>query len=310
MRRNRFISLAALLLTALSAFSQALPEAAPPLPSELPPTITPRPPVRITTPQNQPRVIRPAPRPLPRPANRQLPDGILEWDAISKDYQASPGETTAAFTFAVTNISNEDVVINWVRPSCGCTVADLPPTPWKLSPQQSGTMKLNVDLRGKHGTLSKHVSVDTSHGLKLLATRVHIPQAVAGVDARERNMQLAMADRQIVFRGDCASCHSTPTVGKMGADLFVTACGICHEAPHRATMVPDLKALQIDPTKDYWKHWIVHGKPGTLMPAFAKDQGGPLTPEQIESLAEYLANDYLVRDVSSGEPAPELTSAP
>ena len=229
----------------------------------------------------------------------------MAWDNVSKDYHARAGEVTAPFSFALTNVSSEEVTINWVRPSCGCTVAKLPPTPWKLAPGEGGTIELNVDLRGKYGTLSKYVSVDTSHGQKMLNIRVEIPtggRMAGGMDARTRNMQLAMADRQIVFRGECASCHSAPTVGKMGGELFSAACAICHEAPNRATMVPDLHALTIDPTREYWKHWITHGKPGSLMPAFSQAQGGPLTPEQIASLAEYMAEEFPNRKVAATEP--------
>ena len=120
-------------------------------------------------------------------------------------------------------------------------------------------------------------------------------------------MQLAMADRQAVFKNDCASCHVAPAVGKKGEQLFAAACSICHEAPHRATMVPDLHALKFTPTKDYWHNWISNGKPGSLMPAFAQAQGGPLTDEQIESLAEYLTHYFPQRSVvaNGGTPTAE-----
>ena len=313
------LSLAGILAFASHIHGQAPGE--PPLPSDLPPVIT-RPQPRIITParQNSPggvQIVRPQVRQIPgRPAPNtfprytppsQLPDDVLAWDQVNKEYQAKPGELTAPFSFALTNVSNEELTINWVRPSCGCTVAKLPPTPWKLAPGEGGNIELNVDLRGKFGTLSKYVSVDTTKGQKMLGIKVHIPQGgqmAGGADARTRNMQLAMADRQVVFRGECASCHSAPAVGRMGGELFSAACAICHEAPHRATMVPDLQALTVVPTKEYWKHWITHGKPGSLMPAFSKEQGGPLTPEQIESLAQYLATEYPQQKVASANHDP------
>jgi mono/diheme cytochrome c family protein len=225
-------------------------------------------------------------------------DDVLAWDATSKEYTARLGEAAANFSFSVTNVSKSNVVINWVRPSCGCTVAKLPPTPWSLAPGEGGNIDLTVDLRGKFGTLSKYVSVDTSAGQKLLNLKITVPTGAAAaagapvMDARTRNMQLAMADRQAVFKGDCATCHATPTIGKTGADLFQAGCAICHEAPHRASMVPDLRALKNVTGRDYWTHWITNGKPGSLMPAFSKAQGGPLTDEQIRSLAEYLDEHF------------------
>lgn len=299
------------------------PAPLPPLPSELPPEVS------------QPRVRRPAPIPqtrqitLPnsvqntavrppgsvaRPQTTVLPaapntvDKVLAWDSVLKEYTAKSGDTEARFTFALTNISNTNVVVNWVRPSCGCTAAKLPPTPWTLKPGESGHMDFTLDLKGKYGTLYKYISVDTSHGQKMLNIRATIPEGttIAGVDSRIRNMQLAMADRQIVFRGDCARCHSTPLAGKTaGHELYELGCAICHDAPNRATMVPDLAQVANPGTKEYWQLWIRHGKPGTLMPAFANHQGGPLSEPQIEALSVYLTGKYPARTKAAAvSPAP------
>lgn len=245
---------------------------------------------------NNPRLLRPVPQPA-RPPELTA----LQFDATVKEHTAKAGETTAQFVFALTNISKEEVTVNWVRPSCGCTVAKLPPVPWKLAAGEGGQMEFALDLKGKHGLLSKYVQVDTSHGQKLLNIKATIPQGaeVAGMDQRTRNMQLALADRQVVFRGDCAKCHSEPAVGKLGEPLFAAACGICHEAPHRATMVPDLANVKNPGTKDYWKLWVTTGKPGSLMPAFAQAHGGPLTQDQIDSLAEFLVKKYPAKEVVS-----------
>ena len=98
----------------------------------------------------------------------------------------------------------------------------------------------------------------------------------------------ARADRQAVLRGSCASCHVTPTIGKKGAELFQTACVICHAAEHRASFVPDLMVAKAPRDAAYWEKWIREGAEGTLMPAFAKEHGGSLDDEQIASLIAYL----------------------
>ena len=66
------------------------------------------------------------------------------------------------------------------------------------------------------------------------------------------------------------------------------ACAVCHEAKHRASMVPDLHNLKVPTSEEFWRTWITAGKAGTLMPAFATSQGGPLNDMQIASLAAYL----------------------
>jgi mono/diheme cytochrome c family protein len=307
----------ALLLLTIGAFAaQDTPVSPPlpPLPSELP----------VLAPQNSaPRRVVPVTRPranislpqfpqrsatnpvvqTPRYQPTTVPDTVLQWDATEKEVHPNVGDLESNFFFALTNVTETNVTVNWVRPSCGCTVAKLPPTPWVLKPGEGGVIDFTLDLRGKSGTLSKYVSVDTSHGQKILMVKVIIPQATAmpGMDSRVKNMQLAMADRQVVFRGDCANCHATPTAGKKGAELYTAACAICHDTPNRATMVPDLHSLKKATNPEYWAFWIANGKPGTLMPGFAKAHGGPLDDEQVRSLAEFMFDKFpRVEAASSG----------
>lgn len=220
----------------------------------------------------------------------------LAWDSDFKQSIAKPGETNAQFAFSLTNISTIDVVVNRVTTSCGCTIARLPSVPWRLPPGASGQIDVTVDLRNKWGTLQKFITVDTSDGLKPLRVQITIPTQTTPppllVSDRSRNMETARADRQAVFKGDCARCHAAPVVGKMGNALFQAACAICHESDHRATMVPDLRALNHATDRQFWKSWIVSGKPGTLMPAFAASEGGPLTEAQIDSLTDYLSAKF------------------
>ena len=70
--------------------------------------------------------------------------------------------------------------------------------------------------------------------------------------------------------------------------LYDAVCGICHAAAHRATMVPDLRHLNHPAGAEHWKTWITHGRTGSLMPAFAASEGGPLSAGQIEALVKYL----------------------
>jgi mono/diheme cytochrome c family protein len=212
----------------------------------------------------------------------------LAWDSTMKETDTQPGDTQAKFFFSVTNISTSDAIIERVQTSCGCTVAKLPSQPWVLKPQEDGKINVSVNLMGKSGTIFKMIHVFFTNGpAKDLTVKVVMPENPEM--QRARNQQLALVDREKVFKDpDCIHCHLDPTRGKAGKDLFVAACGICHESEHRATMVPNLHALNHSTDKIYWKQWITTGKPGSLMPGFGTEVGGPLTPEQIDSLVEYL----------------------
>jgi mono/diheme cytochrome c family protein len=214
-------------------------------------------------------------------------------------------------------------------------VAKLPAEPWRLDAGSNGQVHITINFAGKYGLVTKFIRVDgweeagdgsrrqTNALTQNLIIKVHLPEppvapatasatvpgllAVASAApaapanpamgaARARNVEMSKVDRQAVFKGECAVCHSSPAHGKAGEELFQAVCAVCHESPHRATMVPDLAMAKPNTNRDqaYWASWIKSGKLGTLMPAFADDAltGGPLTPEQINLLSAYLAKKY------------------
>lgn len=249
--------------------------------------------------------------------SEHLSGPALEWDASMKYTNVPEGTPSAHFAFYFTNVavkvehmvasSVEDpatgmvfgadtatrspVTILNVRPSCGCTTAQLPPIPWTLAPGTNGQIGVTVNLAGKFGTVVKSVHVGTdlgSYDLMVQITIVRQSISPPTDNERIRQMAIAHADRQAVFRNDCAGCHVSPGQSKYGKDLFDADCAICHEAQHRASMVPDLHTLTVPTNNDFWRNWIAHGKPGTFMPAFSTAEGGPLSEMQITSLADYL----------------------
>jgi mono/diheme cytochrome c family protein len=216
----------------------------------------------------------------------------LVWDAVIKESTPKAGEQDIFYTFAVTNRSADVITIQRVETSCGCTLAEIPSEPWKLAPNEGGLIKVEFDARGKSGTIMKTLLVYTSVGAKSLLIKTHLPAAKP--DARDNtdrvtNLMEASKNRQAVFQGKCVTCHVAPTISKTGKALYDTACGICHAAEHRASMVPDLKALKVGTPSAYWEHWIRNGKPNSLMPAFEQKQGGPLSDPQIQSLVEFIS---------------------
>lgn len=225
----------------------------------------------------------------------------LVWDAMEKTLHPKLGDTSAAFQFTVTNTSDKPVTIEQIRPTCGCTVAQMPHSPWVLAAGETGTFVGTIDLRDKEGTLSKALFVNSTAGTQMLGLRVKIP--VMDEATRARNRDAAKVDRQAVFHGACAACHLQPAVGRSGGELFSNACAICHLSERRASMVPDLLTAREHRDASYWRKWISEGKPGSMMPAWSKAQGGPLTNEQIESLVEFalaaLPTDPPARPVAS-----------
>jgi mono/diheme cytochrome c family protein len=218
---------------------------------------------------------------------------LFKWDADVKESTVKAGEPETHWTFYFTNTSEVPVVITSAAASCGCTVPKLPPLPWTNAPGATGEIPVTMNLAGKpNGITFKTVTVNTDKGAKMLTVKVNIeapPASAAPVMNREANQKAALSDRQAVFKGECVSCHVEKGKGKLGQELYVASCGICHDAEHRASAVPDLHALPHDTNADYWKTWIAQGKPGSMMPAFSTSEGGPLGEDQIASLVQYLS---------------------
>lgn len=253
----------------------------------------------VATPMPQPPgLARPTPPlhpPAPMFANNPLPAGLLAVDAEQKEFTLAPGEVNAPFVFILTNISTGDIVVRQVQTSCGCTTAKIQ-LPQTLTPGATTEIPLTMNVAGKTGAIIKSVTLHTDKGHKVLLVKTIIPppstDPAAEAMNRQRNQALAAADRQAVFKGDCAKCHVEPVIGKVGRELYTAACGICHEAEHRAEMVTDLHNLKVTPNAEYWRFFITHGKPASLMPAFSQAQGGPLSDAQINSLVDYLVKEF------------------
>ena len=176
-----------------------------------------------------------------------------------------------------------------VLPSCHCTIAKVPPLPWRLAPKATGSVEITFERSMKWGTITKTIAVETSKGTNVLNVSVTFPEP----DEREKNRITAFADRQAVFHTpDCASCHLRPASGKKGEELYKAICAICHESEHRGEMVPNLASLKMATDAKFWEQTLRIGKPGTFMPAFSKPFGGPLTDDQLASLVTYLLDHF------------------
>jgi mono/diheme cytochrome c family protein len=239
-----------------------------------------------------------------------LLDNFLKFDAEAKTVDVTNGTEEGHFTFSVTNISSDVVIINYILGSCHCTVAQLPSQPWKLAPREVGEFSATMDVRGAPPGSSKFktLTVNADKGVKVLDVTTRILPDMSSPADRTNNVKMATADRQAVFKGDCMQCHAETAKDsaghdKMSQDLYTAVCGICHESSRRATFVPDLHHLADATSAAFWRTWITSGKPGTLMPAFAKSDGGPLSNEQIDSLVNYLSTSIPAHPVKLAPPS-------
>jgi mono/diheme cytochrome c family protein len=214
------------------------------------------------------------------------PAGPLVFDAALKNYDAKRGETNASISFPFANVAGREVVLQTLRPTCPCTVASVGQAlPWRMQAGETGRVEVNVDLRDRWEPFKQTIAVETSAVTNQIELLIRTPE----LTPREKNRRRAFADRQAVFKGDCAKCHLNPAAGQPVAIQYQVLCGTCHDAADRAEMVPALETTSKAKDRLYWEEWLRRGKPGTFMPAFAKRYGGPLNDDELERMIQYVA---------------------
>ncbi len=93
-------------------------------------------------------------------AARKYP--VIKFEKMSVDMGTfSQDEPVRVCIFKFTNVGDAKLVINYVRPSCGCTVAEYPKD--FISPGGSGEIKVTYNGNGKlPGKIKKYIQVFTN----------------------------------------------------------------------------------------------------------------------------------------------------
>lgn len=82
---------------------------------------------------------------------------VLQWIDSVKDYGKIKEGQKLEVLFRFKNAGDKPLVIESVRPGCGCTVADPPKEP--IAPGAEGEIKGSFDSNGKSGTQHKTIYV-------------------------------------------------------------------------------------------------------------------------------------------------------
>ncbi len=179
------------------------------------------------------------------------------------------------------NAGSEDLKIDEVQASCGCTAVVLSSN--VLAPGEEGELKITLDTFAKKGEISKTITFFSNDYL--------MPEKIIKLVTMVKAPPHPQFDAgETLFSGHCRSCHVDKGKGLIGTSLYLGICYQCHGVDGegnsaRALSDPDyLKNVD----EAYLYKWIAEGERGTAMPGYSDKHGGPLSERQLNSLVEFI----------------------
>ncbi|MBM2831542.1 MAG: cytochrome c [Dehalococcoidia bacterium] len=105
-------------------------------------------------------------------------------------------------------------------------------------------------------------------------------------------------------RQEAAATRQTREAAGRGAELYLKACAVCHGPRGEGRVGPPLKGTRLD--EQVIRKIVSRGRPGTPMPAFGQEDGGPLKGHEISDLVAFIKNwsDSLLDEAAAHVPAP------
>jgi len=198
----------------------------------------------------------------------------LVFDPVEVDLgHVVEGEKVNA-TLLIRNNGNDFEQIVKVESSCGCTTAE--PETRMLAAGAFTPLHIEIDTFGKRGEVRKSITMTDQKGR----------EQTAWLKLNVQENPHAMNDKRSIFDGKCAQCHAEPAQGRVGGgDIYIAVCAMCHGEKGRGAYAPELVGKYDMSTLS---KLIAKGTGSHHMPAFAKENGGPLSVKQIHALSKWL----------------------
>jgi len=183
---------------------------------------------------------------------------------------------TVEYTFRFENKGTEDLLIKEVTTSCGCTAALVSSN--TVKPGGNGEITVSYDSQGRAGAVSRTITV-VSNDLVEPVKELTITATVTS------SMHTTFNVNESLFSDKCGACHFSSALNKKGKELYDAVCTFCHG--RTAVGLERLKVMEMDVINGITRNGIA----GTEMPAWIKEQGGPLDEEQIRSLSNFIKGE-------------------
>jgi len=217
--------------------------------------------------ENKPEVSSPNVKAVPKPA-------ALVFDPAALDIGDVLEGDKATASILIRNDGHDFAQIASVTSSCGCTTAE--PETRLLAAGAFTPLHIVVDTFGKRGDIRKSITMIDGLG----------HESTAWVSLHVKENPHVMGEGRSIFDGKCAACHFEPAKNKKtGMAIYTAVCVMCHGVNAQGAYAP---ALVGHDKLDVLSALIANGTGTHHMPAFSQDKAGPLSPEQINTLAKWI----------------------
>lgn len=214
---------------------------------------------------------------------------IIKTDEDTYNFGPIKQGDVVTHVFIVRNIGTDTLKITNTQASCGCTTSMIDNK--NIPPGGSGELKAVFNSAGKMGHIVKTIYIynnDVTNPNKTVQITADIQTQPASVHAGTMN---GVVHLEGVFEGDCATCHVDKGRGLREAKLYEADCAICHGTTQDGKPGPDLHSNgMLHRTRDELVKIISSGLNNTMMPAFSKTSHGPLSDDEIGSIADYMVS--------------------
>jgi hypothetical protein len=97
------------------------------------------------------------PGPVAAGSKNSAPLTTIQWIDSAQDYGSITEGQRLALSFHFKNSGDKPLVIESVKPTCGCTIANYPKEP--IAPGEEGEITGEFDSNGREGLQHKHMTV-------------------------------------------------------------------------------------------------------------------------------------------------------
>ena len=174
------------------------------------------------------------------------------------------------------NTSADKLKLLNIKATCSCTTAHLDKK--EIAPGEEALLTVEVDTRQKSGHMAKLI--------RLFFEGVTLPVIVHITGSVEASGNIHNSrDVSELFKGKCADCHASAGQRHKGYQLYLADCAFCHGVFGEGLSA---KSLRAGGNLTWLKNIIMDGSADKKMPAFGDKKKGPLTQQQIDTLAVVL----------------------